>query len=76
MAALKTRANNFSREELANLVDLVLENKAELFGGFSSKLTQLDKEAIWKEIAKVICRDHETLRRQGRCVQKMVHYLS
>ena len=41
---IKTRAKNFSNDEITTLVDLVLENKSKLFGAFSSKLTSSDKK--------------------------------
>ena len=62
MSTIKTRAKNFSKEELTSLVDLVLENKSKLFGSFSSKLTSSDKDAVWEELARTISRDHQTIR--------------
>ena len=62
MSTIKTRAKNFSKEELTILVNFVLENKSKLFGSFSSKLTSSDKEAFWEEIARTISRDHQTIR--------------
>ena len=75
MAALKTRTKNFSKEELATLVDLVSENKAELFGAFSTKLTQLDKDAIWEKTANTISPDHGTLRSKDEVSKKWCNIL-
>ena len=62
MFAIKTRAKNFSEDEITTLVNLVLENTSELFAAFSTKLTSNDKEEICEYIARTISQDHGTTR--------------
>ena len=50
--SVKSRAKNFSAEEIALLVDLVQENKPSLFGALSPSLTSEEKVNIWEDIAK------------------------
>ena len=69
MSAIKTRAKNFSKDEITTLVDLVLENKSKLFGAFSSKLTLNDKEKLWEDIARSISRGHGTIRARMMCIK-------
>ena len=54
MSAIKTRAKNFSKDEITTLVDLVLENKSKPFGASSSNLTLNDKKELWEDIACTI----------------------
>ena len=52
----KTRSKNFSIQENNTLVDLILENKANLFGALSSSLTFDEKSAIWgHQKARMMC---------------------
>ena len=46
--SLKTRGKNFCADECALLVDLVQENKSELFGALSSSLTSEEKISSWE----------------------------
>ena len=70
MASTKTRAKNFSTQEINSLVDLVLENKAKLFGTLSSTLTFEEKTAIWESIATTISRDHGNIRNKDDVLKK------
>ena len=49
--AMKTRAKNFSSDEISSLVDLVLENKSKLFGALSCSLTIDGNNNVWADIA-------------------------
>ena len=52
----KTRAKNFSDEEIMGIVDsLIEENKSRLFGPFSATLTLEDKNQLWDKI-KLQCK--------------------
>ena len=50
--SVKSRAKNFSAEEIALLVDLVRENKPSLFGVLSPSLTSEEKVNICEDIAQ------------------------
>ena len=52
--SMKTRAKNFSSEEISSLVDLVLENKSKLFGALRCSLTFDEKNNVWEDIAEEI----------------------
>ena len=75
MSIIKTRAKNFSNEEITSLVDLVLENKPKLFGAFSSKITSNEKDALWEEIARTISRTHGTIRSKDDVCKKWCNVL-
>ena len=76
MSTMKTRAKNFSKEEINSLVDLILENRSQTFGGFSSKLTSSDKHAVWEEIARIISRNHTTIRSKDDVYKKWCNILA
>ena len=52
--SIKTRAKNYTTDEILLLVDLVFENKAQHFGSFSSSLSYDEKNHVWDNIAKEI----------------------
>ena len=54
----KTRAKNFSEDEIMTLIDIVGENKAKIFGALSSTLTADDKNKVWEEVACQISERH------------------
>ena len=60
--ATRTRAKNFSSDEISMFVDFVHQNKSQLFGLLSSSLTYNDKNRVWKDIAKEFSEAHGTFR--------------
>ena len=70
-----TRSKNFSIQENNTLVDLILENKAKLFGALSSSLTFDEKSAIWESIATTISREHGNIRSKDDVFKKWSNIL-
>ena len=60
--AMKTRAKNFSSDEISSLVDLLLENKSKLFGALSCSMTFDEKNNVCEDIANEISQSHGTFR--------------
>ena len=75
MSVTKTRAKNFSNEEISTLVDLVMENKPKLFGSFSATSTFDEKNAIWEQIASTISQEHQTIRTKDDVFKKWTNIL-
>ena len=75
MAISKTRSKNFSIQENNTLVDLILENKAKLFGALCSSLTFDEKSAIWESIATTISRKHGNIRSKDDVFKKWSNIL-
>ena len=74
--SMKTRAKNFSSEEISSLVDLVLENKSKLFGALSCSLTFDEKNNVWEDIAKEISQSHGTFRSKEDVSKKWSNVLA
>ena len=51
--SLKIGTKNFSADEIALLVDLIQEEKQNLFCAFSSSLTCEEKNSIWENIVRI-----------------------
>ena len=74
--SVKSRAKNFSTEEIALLVDLVQENKPSLFGALSPSLTSEEKVNIWEDIAQKLTQAHGTVRTKDDVSKKWSNILA
>ena len=74
--SVKSRAKNFSAEEIALLVDLVQENKPSLFGALSPSLTCEEKVNIWEDIAQKLTQAHRTVRTKDDVSKKWSNILA
>ena len=72
----KTRAKNFSDDEIMTLIDIVGENKAKIFGALSSTLTADDKNKVWEEVACQISERHGTTRTRDDISKKWYNVLT
>ena len=76
LVEMKTRAKNFSSDEISSLVDLVLENKSKLFGALSCSLTFDEKNNVWAEIANEISQSHGSIRSKEDVSKKLSNVLA
>ena len=74
--SVKSRAKNFSAEEIALLVDLVQENKPSLFGALSPSLTSEEKVNIWEDIAQKLSQANGTVRTKDDVSKKWSNILA
>ena len=74
--AMKTRAKNFSSDEISSL-DLFLENKSKkLFGALSCSLTFDENNNVWQDIANEISQSHGTFRSKEDVSKKWSNVLA
>ena len=72
----KTRSKNFFSDEISTLVDLIHDNKFNLFGALSSTLTQEEKNNACKEILEAVSQAHGTLRSKHDVAKKWSNVLA